>query len=35
VAEAKVSRLLLAGNPVGKREAATVKGLLGGRTDLV
>jgi uncharacterized protein (TIGR02996 family) len=34
VAEGKVQKLLLAGNPLGKRESANVKGLLGGRTDL-
>jgi len=34
VAEGKLNKLLLAGNPVGKRETATVKGLLGERTDL-
>jgi hypothetical protein len=34
VAEGKLQKLLLAGNPLGKREAAQVKGLLGGRTDV-
>ncbi len=34
VAEGKVNRLLLAGNPLGKREAAMVKGLLGERSDI-
>ena len=34
VAEGKVNRLLLAGNPLHKRDAATVKGLLGERVDV-